>query len=252
MLGALVSSSVSAGCRGWCRNSHYPLIGALLVECADGVLWFAMGWPLSGWPSRTTSLNWATRTDAAGVRGQQQASGFIFKFFPARSDRVRDFCYRHARRDQPARPLIWPKQNPADCWIHTQVHGPRWSLFMLEQDAAMDRRLFNRGHALAADGCVRSCRKCPRGNLSSRSFPASTFLGVAAITFVGVARMPSQSFFKDGASGLRFSRRAAWLYRAAAGDCILRPVGGSQREGIHYVYWFLLKVAIFICLSGSV
>jgi NADH-quinone oxidoreductase subunit H len=83
-------------------------------------------------------------------------------------------------------------------------------------------------------------------------FPALTFFGLAAIAAVGVVRMPAHSFFKVQRIGLAgFAAVLGFIALlllgiAVAGRSTDRSILASLRESIGYVYWFVLKVAIFM------
>ncbi len=85
-------------------------------------------------------------------------------------------------------------------------------------------------------------------------FPALTFFGLAAIAVVGVVRMPSHSFFRIQRIGLAgFAALLAFialllLVIAVAGRSADTSLAARFREGIDYVYWFVLKVAVFMYL----
>src|SRR5208283_1302759 len=101
-------------------------------------------------------------------------------------------------------------------------------------------------------------------------FPGLTFGGLAAIAFIGAARMPSHSFFKIQRIGLAVFAALLGLialfllviavvgYFAPAGVALpvalppklaeLMRAIARFNEGIGYVYWFVLKVAVFMYL----
>jgi len=85
-------------------------------------------------------------------------------------------------------------------------------------------------------------------------FPGLTFAGLAAIAFIGTARMPAQSFFRVQRIGLAvFAALLGFialllLVIAVAGRTADTSVAARFREGIDYVYWFVLKVAVFMYL----
>jgi NADH:ubiquinone oxidoreductase subunit H len=85
-------------------------------------------------------------------------------------------------------------------------------------------------------------------------FPALTFFGLAAIAVVGVVRMPAHSFFKIQKIGLAVFAALLGLIAllllviAVAGRSADASLGSRLNESIGYVYWFLLKVAVFMYL----
>jgi NADH-quinone oxidoreductase subunit H len=85
-------------------------------------------------------------------------------------------------------------------------------------------------------------------------FPGLTFLSLAAIAFIGVARMPAHFSFKIQRIGLAvFAALLGFialllLVIAVAGRSSDTSVAARFREGIDYVYWFIFKVALFMYL----
>jgi NADH-quinone oxidoreductase subunit H len=83
-------------------------------------------------------------------------------------------------------------------------------------------------------------------------FPGLTFLGLAAIASLGVVRMPAHPYFKIQRAGLAIFGAllgfiALFLFVIAiAGRSNDDSLAARFREGIDYVYWFVLKVAIFM------
>ena len=84
--------------------------------------------------------------------------------------------------------------------------------------------------------------------------PASHSAGLAAIAFIGTARMPSHSFFRIQRIGLAvFAAALAFialllLVIAVAGRSADTSVAARFNQGIGYVYWFVLKIAVFMYL----
>jgi len=143
---------------------------------------------------------------------------------------------------------------------HTEYSGLRWSLFMLAEYAAMIA-VSSIAVALWLGGWMRpfpNLLQGPAWDFMFSLFPGLTFLGLAAIAAVGVARMPSHSFFKIQRIGLAaFAAVLGFialllLVIAVAGHSADASVAASPaarfREGIDYVYWFVFKVAVFMYL----
>jgi NADH-quinone oxidoreductase subunit H len=138
--------------------------------------------------------------------------------------------------------------------FHTEYSGLRWSLFMLAEYAAMIA-VSSIAVTLWLGGWMR-----PFPNLLQAQawefifslFPGLTFAGLAAIVFIGTARMPAHSFFKIQRIGLAIFAAALGfialllLVIAVAGRSADMSVAARFRDGIDHVYWFVLKVAVFM------
>jgi NADH-quinone oxidoreductase subunit H len=72
-------------------------------------------------------------------------------------------------------------------------------------------------------------------------FPGLTFLGLAAIAFIGVARMPKHPYFKIQTAGLGGFGAVLGLI----GVVLFVPL---VRDRIQDIYWFAAKVAVFMYL----
>ena len=244
---------------GWASNSHYPLIGALRSSAQMVSYEVAMGLAVVS-AVLMTSLN-AKGTGTLSMIGivqaqQQQGVWFIFKFFPLGLIAFVIFAIAMVAETNRAPFDMAEAESELTAGYHTEYSGLRWSLFMLAEYAAMIA-VSSIAVTLWLGGWMRpfpNLLQAPAWEFVFSLFPGLTFLGVAAITFVGVARMPSQSFFKIQRIGLAvFAALLGFialllLVIAVAGRSADMSVAARFREGIDYVYWFLLKVAIFIYL----
>jgi NADH-quinone oxidoreductase subunit H len=244
---------------GWASNSHYPLIGALRSSAQMVSYEVAMGLAVVS-AVLMTSLN-ATGTGTLSMIGivqaqQQQGVWFIFKFFPLGLIAFVIFAIAMVAETNRAPFDLAEAESELTAGYHTEYSGLRWSLFMLAEYAAM-MAVSSIAVTLWLGGWMRpfpNLLHAPAWEFVFSLFPGLTFLGVAAITFVGVARMPSQSFFKIQRIGLAvFAALLGFialllLVIAVAGRSADMSVAARFREGIDYVYWFLLKVAVFIYL----
>jgi len=87
---------------------------------------------------------------------------------------------------------------------HTEYSGLRWSLFMLAEYAAMIA-VSSIAVTLWLGGWMRpfpNLLQAPAWEFIFSLFPGLTFAGLAAIAFIGTARMPAQSFFRVQRIGL--------------------------------------------------
>jgi NADH-quinone oxidoreductase subunit H len=139
---------------------------------------------------------------------------------------------------------------------HTEYSGLRWSLFMLAEYAAMIA-VSSIAVTLWLGGWMRPFAGLlhgPAWDFIFSLFPALTFFGLAAIAVVGAVRMPAHSFFKIQKIGLAVFAALLGLIAllllviAVAGRSADASLGSRLNESIGYVYWFLLKVAVFMYL----
>jgi NADH-quinone oxidoreductase subunit H len=211
-----------------------------------------------------TSLN-ASGTGTLSMIGivrsqQQQGTWFIFKFFPL--GLVAFVCFVIAMIAETNRaPFDMAEaESELTAGYHTEYSGLRWSLFMLSEYAAMIA-VSSIAVTLWLGGWLRpfpNLLHAPVWDLIFSLFPGLTFLALAAIASIGVVRMPAHFSFKIQRIGL--AGFAAVLGFIALLLLVIAVVGRSGssfidtsiaarfREGIDYVYWFVLKVALFMYL----
>jgi len=244
---------------GWASNSHYPLIGALRSSAQMVSYEVAMGLAVVS-AILMTSLN--TRgTGTLSMIGivqaqQQQGIWFIFKFFPLGFIAFGIFAIAMIAETNRAPFDMAEAESELTAGYHTEYSGLRWSLFMLAEYAAMIA-VSSIAVTLWLGGWMRpfpNLLQAPVWEFMFSLFPGLTFLGLAAIAFIGVARMPGHSFFKIQRIGLAvFAALLGFLALlllaiAVAGRSADTSVAARFREGIDYVYWFVLKVAVFMYL----
>jgi len=256
---------------GWASNSHYPLIGALRSSAQMVSYEVAMGLAVVS-AILMTSMN-ASGTGTLSMIGivqaqQQQGIWFIFKFFPLGLIAFAIFAIAMVAETNRAPFDLAEAESELTAGYHTEYSGLRWSLFMLAEYAAMIA-VSSIAVTLWLGGWMRpfpNLLHAPAWDLIFSLFPGLTFGGLAAITFIEAARMPTQSFFKIQRIGLavfaallgfialfllliavagRLADAIPALPRILAG---LLHVLARFREGIDYVYWFMLKVAVFMYL----
>ena len=272
MLGVSSLAVLGIVVAGWASNSHYPLIGALRSSAQMVSYEVAMGLAVVS-AVLMTSMN-ASGTGTLSMIGivqaqQQQGIWFIFKFFPLGFIAFAIFAIAMVAETNRAPFDMAEAESELTAGYHTEYSGLRWSLFMLAEYAAMIA-VSSIAVTLWLGGWMRpfpNLLQAPAWEFIFSLFPGLTFaglaaialsgltfLGLAAITFVGVARMPSQSFFKIQRIGLAvFAALLGFialllLVIAVAGRTADTSVAARFREGIDYVYWFVLKVAVFMYL----
>jgi NADH-quinone oxidoreductase subunit H len=207
-----------------------------------------------------TSMN-ASGTGTLSMLGivraqQQQGIWFIFKFFPLGFIAFAIFAIAMVAETNRTPFDLAEAESELTAGYHTEYSGLRWSLFMLAEYAAMIA-VSSIAVALWLGGWMHpfpNLLSSPAWEFIFSLFPGLTFLGLAAIAFIGAARMPSHSFFRIQRIGLAvFAALIAFvalllLVIAVGGRSGDTSLAARFREGIDYVYWFLLKVAVFIYL----
>jgi NADH-quinone oxidoreductase subunit H len=127
--------------------------------------------------------------------------------------------------------------------FHTEYSGLRWSLFMLGEYAAMIA-VSSIAVTLWLGGWMRPFSNFlsgPTWDLAFSLFPALTLFGLAAITFYSTMRMPKHSYFRIQTMGLG-AFGAVFVLIALI---LLVP---AVRVRVQDIYWFILKIAVFMYL----
>jgi NADH-quinone oxidoreductase subunit H len=244
---------------GWASNSHYPLIGALRSSAQMVSYEVAMGLAVIS-AILMTSLN-ANGTGTLSMIGiveaqQQQGIWFIFKFFPLGLIALVIFAIAMVAEVNRAPFDMAEAESELTAGFHTEYSGLRWSLFMLAEYAAMIA-VSSIAVTLWLGGWMRpfpNLLNAPAWDFIFSLFPGLTFAALAAIAFIGTARMPSHSFFKIQRIGLAvFAAALAFialllLVIAVAGRSSDASLAARFNQGIGYVYWFVLKIAVFMYL----
>jgi len=244
---------------GWASNSHYPLIGALRSSAQMVSYEVAMGLAVVS-AILMTSLN-ASGTGTLSMIGivqaqQQQGVWFIFKFFPLGLIAFAIFAIAMVAETNRAPFDLAEAESELTAGYHTEYSGLRWSLFMLAEYAAMIA-VSSIAVTLWLGGWMRpfpNLLHAPAWDFIFSLFPGLTFLALAAIALIGVARMPAHSFFRIQRIGLAvFAALLGFvalllLVIAVAGRSADMSVAARFNDGIDHVYWFVLKVAVFMYL----
>ena len=187
---------------------------------------------------------------------QQQHIWFIFKFFPLGLVAFVNFVIAMIAETNRAPFDMAEAESELTAGYHTEYSGLRWSLFMLSEYAAMIA-VSSIAVTLWLGGWLRpfpNWLRAPVSDFIFSLFPGLTFLALAAIALIGVARMPKHFSFKVQSIGLAvFAALLGFialllLLIAVAGRSTDTSLAARFREGIDYVYWFVLKVALFMYL----
>jgi NADH-quinone oxidoreductase subunit H len=244
---------------GWASNSHYPLIGALRSSAQMVSYEVAMGLTVISAILMTSMNDKGTGTlSMIGIVQAQQEQGvwFIFKFPPLGLIAFVVFAIAMIAETNRAPFDMAEAESELTAGYHTEYSGLRWSLFMLAEYATMIA-VSSIAVTLWLGGWMRpfsNLLSAPTWDIIFSLFPALTFFGLAAIAAVGVVRMSGHSFFRIQRIGLgSFAAILAsigllLLVIAIAGRSSERHILSGIRESIGYIYWFVLKVSIFMYL----
>jgi NADH-quinone oxidoreductase subunit H len=243
---------------GWASNSHYPLMGALRSSAQMVSYEVAMGLAVVSAVMMTSMGSGTGTLSMIGIVQAQQQQGiwFIFKFFPLGAVAFVIFAIAMVAETNRAPFDLAEAESELTAGFHTEYSGLRWSLFMLAEYAAMIA-VSAIAVTLWLGGWMRpfpNLLSAPIWEFIFSLFPGLTFAALALIAFIGVARMPSVSFFKIQRIGLAvFALLLAFIALvlfviALAGRNADASFAAHAREGIDYIYWFMLKVAVFMYL----
>ncbi|HYG98169.1 MAG TPA: complex I subunit 1 family protein [Terriglobales bacterium] len=231
---------------GWASNSHYPLLGSLRSSAQMVSYEVAMGLTVIS-AIMMTSLN-ETGVGTLSMIGivlaqYEQGAWFIFKFFPLGLIAFAIFAIAMVAETNRA-PFDLPEaESELVAGFHTEYSGFRWSLFMLGEYAAMIA-VSSVATTLWLGGWMRPFPNWlagPTWDFIFSLFPAITFLILAGLTFYNVARMPKHPAFKIQTAGLA-------VFGALLGFIGLVFLIPAVRVRIFDIYWFMIKVAIFMYL----
>jgi len=241
---------------GWASNSHFPLMGglrssaqmvsyeiamglavisAVLMTSFSGVGPFGVGGEGTG--SGTLSM--------IGIVQAQQAQHvwFVFKLFPLGLIAFGIFAIAMVAETNRA-PFDLPEaESELVAGFHTEYSGFRWSLFFLAEYAAMVA-VSSIAVTLWLGGWLRPFTYWLSGSgwdTAFSLFPGLTFLVLAGFTFFNTVRMPKHPALKIQTVGLG-------VFGAILGVVGLLLFVPGVRERIQDIYWFSIKVAVFMYL----
>ncbi|MFY9560333.1 MAG: complex I subunit 1 family protein [Terriglobales bacterium] len=269
MLGVSSLAVLGVVMAGWASNSHYPLIGALRSSAQMVSYEVAMGLAVVS-AILMTSLHGAglygvsKLSDGTGTLSmigivqaqQEQHVWFLFKFFPLGLIAFVIFAIAMIAETNRAPFDLAEAESELTAGYHTEYSGLRWSLFMLAEYAAMIA-VSAIAVTLWLGGWLRpfpNWMSGPAWDFVFSLFPSVTFLGLAAIAFLGTVRMPKHSYFRVQTIGLAaFGAVLALIgllllaiaIGARTGD---RAIVARTAEGLSNVYWFVFKVGVFMYL----
>ena len=269
MLGVSSLAVLGVVMAGWASNSHYPLMGALRSSAQMVSYEVAMGLTVVSAILMTslhgTGLYGVSKlSDGTGTLSmigivqaqQEQHVWFLFKFFPLGFIAFGIFAVAMIAETNRA-PFDLPEaESELTAGFHTEYSGLRWSLFMLAEYAAMIA-VSSIAVTLWLGGWMRpfpNLLNGPTWDFIFSLFAGLTFLLLAAVAFVGTARMPRQHGFQAQTIGLGgFGAVLALIGLALLAIAIGGRSGNHAlvthtAEGLSNVYWFVLKVGAFMYL----
>jgi NADH-quinone oxidoreductase subunit H len=231
---------------GWASNSHYPLIGALRSSAQMVSYEVAMGLAVVSAVLMTSLTTTGTGTlSMIGIvqAQQQQQIWFVFKFFPL--GLIAFFIFAVAMVAETNRaPFDLPEaESELTAGFHTEYSGFRWSLFFLAEYSAMIA-VSSIAVTLWLGGWLRPFPHALSGetwDLVFSLFPGLTFLFLAGMAFFSTMRMPKHPYFRIQTLGLGGFGALLGLI----GIVLFIP---GVRERVQDVYWFTIKVAVFMYL----
>ena len=180
---------------GWASNSHYPLMGSLRSGAQMVSYEIAMGLAIIS-AVLMTSLG-ATGTGTLSMVGIVQAQAdqrtwFVFSMFPLGLAAFVVFAIAMVAETNRA-PFDLPEaESELVAGFMTEYSGFRWSLFFLAEYAAM-LAVSSIAVTLWLGGWLRpfpNWLSGPAWDLAFSFVPGLTFLGLAAMCFIGTVRMP--------------------------------------------------------------
>ncbi|MBI2677757.1 MAG: NADH-quinone oxidoreductase subunit H [Candidatus Koribacter versatilis] len=252
---------------GWASNSHYPLMGSLRSSAQMVSYEIAMGMAVVSAVLMTSFKGggnffrqiYGTGGASVGtlsmigiVRAQEaQQTWFLFKFFPL--GLIAFFIFAVAMVAETNRaPFDLPEaESELVAGFHTEYSGFRWSLFFLAEYAAMIA-VSSIAVTLWLGGWMRPFASLHGPNVEIPNYwsggaidlafalvPALTFFVLALFAFIGTVRMPKHRAFRVQTIGLAgFALALGFI-----GLVLLEP---HVRDRVQDIFWFSLKVAVFM------
>ncbi|MFB3812714.1 MAG: NADH-quinone oxidoreductase subunit H [Terriglobales bacterium] len=255
MLGVSSLSVLCIVMAGWASNSHYPLMGSLRSSAQMVSYEVAMGLAIVSAVLMTATETSAGTLSMIGIVQAQQEQGiwFIFKFFPLGLIAFVIFAIAMVAETNRA-PFDLPEaESELVAGFHTEYSGFRWSLFMLAEYSGMIA-VSAIAVTMWLGGWLRPFATIHgpqitiphywQGGALDFAFsllPAAVFFLLAFFCFIGVKRMPKIPQFKMQTAGLAVFGMALGFIGLVL---LLPPV----RDRVQDVFWFAIKVGVFMYL----
>lgn len=255
MLGASSLSVLCIVMAGWASNSHYPLMGSLRSSAQMVSYEVAMGLSIVSAVMMTATAQGAGTLSMIGIVQSQQAQGlwFLFKFFPLGLIAFVVFAIAMVAETNRA-PFDLPEaESELVAGFHTEYSGFRWSLFMLAEYSGMIA-VSSIAVTLWLGGWMRPFASLHGPNITIPHYwqggaldfgfsllPALAFFLLAFFCLIGVVRMPKIPAFRIQTAGLA-------LFGLALGFIGLVLLVPPVRDRVQDVFWFAMKVGVFMYL----
>jgi NADH-quinone oxidoreductase subunit H len=255
MLGASSLSVLCIVMAGWASNSHYPLMGSLRSSAQMVSYEVAMGLAIVSAVMMTATAQGAGTLSMIGIVQSQQAQGvwFIFRFFPLGLIAFVVFAIAMVAETNRA-PFDLPEaESELVAGFHTEYSGFRWSLFMLAEYSGMIA-VSSIAVTLWLGGWMRPFASLHGPSITIPHYwqggaldfgfsllPALAFFLLAFFCFIGVVRMPKIPAFRIQTAGLA-------LFGLALGFIGLVLLVPPVRDRVQDVFWFAMKVGVFMYL----
>lgn len=228
---------------GWSSNSHYPMMGALRSSAQMVSYEIAMGLAIVC-AVLMTSLKTGTGTlSMIGIVESQQAqhTWFVFSGWGLGFMAFVIFAIAMVAETNRA-PFDLPEaESELVAGFHTEYSGFRWSLFFLGEYTAMIA-VSSIAVTLWLGGWLRPFSNALSGagwDLVFNLMPGITFVGLALWCIIGGARMPKIRQLKIQSIGLM-------MFGAMLGFIGLVMLLPGVRERVQDIYWFAMKVGVFM------
>jgi NADH-quinone oxidoreductase subunit H len=230
---------------GWASNSHYPLMGSLRSGAQMVSYEIAMSMAVV---SAVMMTSMGTGTGTLSMIGIVQAQmhqhvWFVFSFFPVGLIGLAVFTVAMVAETNRA-PFDLPEaESELVAGFMTEYSGFRWSLFFLAEYTSM-MAVSSMATTLWLGGWLRPFPNLLSGRnweMAFSLFPGLTFLLLAGFCFLSYTGMPRLASMRAAAIGLA----AFGSVLATVGVVMLLP---GVRERVQDIFWFTLKVAVFMYL----
>jgi NADH-quinone oxidoreductase subunit H len=256
MLGVASLSVLGIVMAGWASNSNYPLLGSLRSSAQMISYEVAMGLAIVS-AILMTSLNAGgvgTLSMIGIVQAQaEQGTWFIFKLFPLGLIAFGVFAIAMVAETNRA-PFDLPEaESELVAGFHTEYSGFRWSLFMLAEYSAMIA-VSGIAVTLWLGGWMRPFASIkgpniwlgglwhgPAVDFVSSLLPALSFFFLAIVALIGGIKMPD-------IKPLQVQRIGLIAFAGALGTIGLVLLIPPIRDAVQPIFWFMLKVGIFMYL----
>ena len=245
MLGVSSLSVLGVIMAGWSSNSHYPMMGALRSSAQMVSYEIAMGLAVVSAVLMTSLATGTGTLSMIGIVESQFAQRTWFVFSGWGLGFVAFVIFAIAMIAETNRaPFDLPEaESELVAGFHTEYSGFRWSLFFLGEYTAMIA-VSSIAVTLWLGGWLRPFPNLLAGHTWDLAFslmPGLTFLAIALWCMIGGFRMPK-------IRQLAIQRIGLMLFGALIGLIGLVMLAPPVATRVQDIYWFALKVCVFMFL----